>query len=123
MPDNNRSPATTPRDLGRQIESRERRKVRARKTRDRTIWYGVGTAGLVGWSVAVPTVAGVLLGLWIDRNWPGEISWSLALLLAGVTLGCLNAWYWVNQESKSINEDEKAGSSMFEQEEQEDAKQ
>lgn len=96
-----------PRDgIGRKIGAREARKVRARTTRDRTLWHGLGAAGIVGWSVAVPTVAGVLLGLWIDRNWPGDFSWTLALLLAGVTLGCLNAWYWVNQESRMIEKDE-----------------
>jgi len=62
--------------------------------------------GVVGWSVAVPTLLGIALGLWLDRLWPGGFSWTLALLLAGVTLGCLNAWYWVSLERKGIDEDE-----------------
>ena len=36
-----------------------------------------------------------------------RFSWTLALLLAGVTLGCFNAWYWVSGERKLIDEDEK----------------
>ncbi|MDX9741292.1 MAG: AtpZ/AtpI family protein [Gammaproteobacteria bacterium] len=100
------SPPSGSRGLSEEIGAKERRKARARRTRDRTLWHGLGAAGVVGWSVAVPTVLGVLLGVWIDRNWPGPFSWSLALLLAGVTLGCLNAWYWVNLESKMIEEDE-----------------
>ena len=106
MPDNDDSSSTGPGALGKRVGSRERRKVRVRRTRDRTIWHGVGAAGLIGWSIAVPTVIGALLGLWIDRNWPGDLSWTLALLLAGVTLGCLNAWYWVNMESRMIEKDE-----------------
>lgn len=92
--------------LSEEVAARELRKVRARRTRDRTLWHGLGTAGIVGWSIAVPTVIGGLLGLWIDRTWPGPFSWSLALLLAGVALGCLNAWYWVSLEAKRIEEGE-----------------
>jgi ATP synthase protein I len=93
-------------ELGRRVGSRERRKVRVRGSRDRTLWHGLGTAGIIGWSIAVPTVLGALLGLWIDRRWPGELSWTLALLLAGVSLGCLSAWYWVRMESRMIEREE-----------------
>ena len=87
--------------------ARETRKIRARGTRDRTLWHGLGAAGLIGWSVAVPTVIGVMVGVWIDRRWPSDFSWTLALLLAGVILGCFNAWYWVSRESRMIDEEEK----------------
>jgi len=106
MPGKDDSSSVGPTELGRRIGSREKRKVRVRRTRDRTIWHGVGAAGLVGWSIAVPTVLGVLLGLWIERHWPSDFSWTLALLLAGVSLGCINAWYWVSMESRMIEKDE-----------------
>ncbi len=94
------------RGLDKNIGAREARKVRVRSQSDRTLWHGLGTAGVVGWSVTVPTVAGALLGLWIDRRWPGDLSWTLALLLGGVALGCINAWYWISQESRMIEKDE-----------------
>jgi ATP synthase protein I len=72
----------------------------ARKRRHESPWYGLGMFGLVGWSVAVPVVAGVALGIWIDRRWPGEVSWTLTLLLAGAVLGAANAWYWVQGEGR-----------------------
>ena len=59
--------------------------------------------GIVGWSVAIPTLIGVAIGVWIDRNWPSQFSWTLMLLIAGVMIGCLNAWYWV-RKSGSWNE-------------------
>jgi ATP synthase protein I len=55
--------------------------------------------GLVGWSVAIPTLLGIALGLWLDARWPGRVSRTLTFLIIGVILGCLNAWYWVKQES------------------------
>ncbi|MBN1420062.1 MAG: AtpZ/AtpI family protein [Planctomycetes bacterium] len=75
------------------------RKERAREEGDRSIWFGLGTFGMVGWSVALPTVGGIAIGVWMDHAHPGGISWTLTLMLAGLAIGCLNAWYWINRES------------------------
>lgn len=80
------------------VARREERKIRARKEGERSAWFGLGMFGLIGWSVAVPTLAGIALGLWIDTRWPSDYSWTLMLLFAGVVLGCINAWYWLNKE-------------------------
>ncbi len=79
---------------------RARRKLRARRDRDRSGWFWFGMFGMVGWAVAIPTVIGIAIGLWLDRSWPGAPSWTLNLLIVGVIVGCLNAWYWVKQESR-----------------------
>jgi ATP synthase protein I len=85
--------------LARQVARRAARKQRAREAGKQPIWFSLGLMGLVGWSIAVPTLAGVALGWWIDSTWPGRISWTLTLLFVGVAAGCVNAWYWVRQES------------------------
>jgi ATP synthase protein I len=79
---------------------KERRKLRARSEKDRGVWFGLGMFGLVGWSVAVPTLMGVALGAWVDRTWESTASWTLTGLLVGVAVGCLNAWYWIKRESR-----------------------
>jgi ATP synthase protein I len=66
---------------------------------------------VIGWSVAVPTVAGAALGLWIDHHWPGGVSWTLTLLIAGVILGCLNAWHWVSREGERGADESESGNS------------
>jgi ATP synthase protein I len=86
--------------LGDAVARRAERKLRARRERRRTTWFGLGTFGLVGWSVAIPTLLGIALGVWLDERWPGEVSWTLTFLIIGVALGCLNAWYWISQESR-----------------------
>lgn len=88
------------RELGEQIGKRAARKQRAREESQRTAWFGLGMFGLVGWSVAIPTLLGIAIGVWLDRRWPGEVSWTLSFLIIGVALGCLNAWYWVKEESR-----------------------
>jgi ATP synthase protein I len=72
----------------------------ARSRREESAWYGLAMFGMVGWAVAVPVLAGIALGVWIDGRWPGETSWTLVLLVAGAVLGSLNAWYWVRRETK-----------------------
>ena len=58
--------------------------------------------GMIGWSVAVPTVAGALLGLWLDRVAPQSFSWPIGLILGGVTIGVIIAWSWVSRESDDV---------------------
>ena len=82
------------------VKRKAERKLQARQKKERPVWFGLGMFGLVGWAVAVPTLAGIALGLWIDGRWPGRASWTLNLLIIGVIIGCLNAWYWVSKESR-----------------------
>lgn len=87
-------------ELLRRVDEKESRKIKARKEKDRSVWFGLGMFGLVGWSVAIPTLIGIAVGIWIDTTWPGPYSWTLMLLFIGVGIGCLNAWYWVKRESR-----------------------
>jgi len=75
----------------RQVGSQQDRLVRARQHNNGS-WSAIAILGVVGWSVTVPTLAGVALGLWIDHHWPGRLSWTLMLLVGGLVLGCVSAW-------------------------------
>lgn len=87
-------------DLLETVDRKARRKERARKEGDSVLSFGLGTFGLVGWSVMIPTVIGIALGVWLDARYEGQVSWTLTGLLTGIALGCLNAWYWVNRKSR-----------------------
>ncbi|MGB5984106.1 MAG: AtpZ/AtpI family protein [Desulfobacterales bacterium] len=84
---------------GSRVARKEARKQKARGQEGRGLWFGLGMFGLVGWSVAIPTLAGIALGVWIDSLAVSRYSWTLMLLFVGVVIGCLNAWYWVKRES------------------------
>ncbi|MEO7940538.1 MAG: AtpZ/AtpI family protein [Burkholderiaceae bacterium] len=92
--------------LAQEVEADARRKLKARRHRDRGVWFGLGMMGLVGWSVVVPTLLGAALGIWLDRHHPGQHSWTLALLVGGLTLGCFNAWHWVAKEDRAIQREQ-----------------
>lgn len=93
--------------LAEQVGAKAVRKLKARRHGISPVWFGLGMMGLVGWSVVVPTLLGAALGLWIDKNHPGAHSWTLALLVAGLVLGCVNAWRWIDKEDKAMGEEQK----------------
>jgi ATP synthase protein I len=82
------------------VQRQEARKRRARREGRHGLAFGLGLFGLVGWSVAIPTLIGIGLGVWIDGRSDGPYSWTLMLLVVGVTVGCLNAWFWVRKETR-----------------------
>jgi len=88
----------------RNVSSEAARKLKAQRDGEQGVWFGLGMSGMIGWSVAVPTVGGVLLGLWLDQRHPGTHSWTLMLLVAGLCVGCANAWYWVAQQDKAMHD-------------------
>ena len=75
----------------RQVASKQERMIRARGQKD-PLWSSIDILGVVGWSVAIPTLIGVAAGLWLDHHWRTRFSWTLMLLLAGLVIGCTHAW-------------------------------
>ena len=90
----------TNRKFEKQIKRKEERKTRARREKDRSLWFGLGMFGLVGWSVAIPTVIFLAIGIWLDTQTQQDMSFTLMFLVLGVAIGCLNAWFWVKRESE-----------------------
>ena len=80
------------------VEGQRRRIEQGRKEKGQSFWTYVGLIGVVGWSVVVPMVLGVLLGLWLDRRHGGGSYWTLGLLVAGLILGCINAWRMITKD-------------------------
>ncbi len=92
-------------EFSRQVGVKETRKLKIQRKAVKNIWFGFGMFGLIGWSVTVPTLLGILLGLWLDENYAGTQAWTLNLMIIGLILGCLNAWHWVSKEDKAIHKE------------------
>lgn len=87
-------------DKDKASEAIRRRTQRMQKTRDETQYSplnGLGVFGVIGWSVAIPTVGGAFLGMWLNRVAPQSFSWPIALILGGVVLGGMVAWSWIDK--------------------------
>ena len=102
----NEKPPASKSSFPEQVGAKAARKLKARRGNAQEVWFGLGMMGLVGWSVVVPTLLGAVLGMWLDKHHPGGHSWTLALLVAGLALGCANAWHWVAKEEKAIREEQ-----------------
>lgn len=85
------------------VGTKAQRKLQAKHDDIPGIWFGLGMMGLIGWSVVVPTLLGAALGLWLDQHYPAGRSYTLALLIAGLTLGSFNAWRWVTKEQNEMH--------------------
>ena len=95
--------------LAQRIGHRAARRKQADRHRERGSWFGLGMYGMVGWSVAIPTLLGVAAGIWVDGRWPSQFSWTLMLLAGGLLLGCWNAWYWISMEQRAIQGTDERG--------------
>ncbi len=104
MTDETRKHATKD-QLASKVAGQAARKLKARHDDAPGVWSGLGMMGLVGWSVVVPTLLGAALGMWLDQRHADTHSWTLALLVAGLVLGCLNVWHWVTNEDRAMHDD------------------
>jgi ATP synthase protein I len=92
-----------------EVGAKAERKLKSRRNGTPGVWFGLGMMGLIGWSVVVPTLLGAALGIWLDKHYPGTHPWTLALLVAGLSIGCFNAWHWVAKEEKAMREEQEDG--------------
>ena len=88
-----------------QIEIDERRKRRWQRKKGRSAWFGLGLSGLVGWMIILPTLLGILIGAWIDENFPSSIPWTLVLMLLGLVFGATSTYFWLMREQKDIQQE------------------
>ncbi|HZK97190.1 MAG TPA: AtpZ/AtpI family protein [Prolixibacteraceae bacterium] len=80
------------------------RKLKALHNDKKSVWFGLGMMGIVGWTIVVPTLLGALFGIWLDRKYPETFSWTLTLLILGLVAGCMIAWNWIIKEHKEMNQ-------------------
>lgn len=93
-------------ELSDMIEVKEKQKIKERRKTKNGFWYGLGMFGLIGWSVVVPTVLGIILGRWMDKKLHGTQSWTLTFLIVGLVIGCMIAWFWLSKENKEIHKED-----------------
>jgi ATP synthase protein I len=90
-----------------EVGKKERRRLAAQKRTDDERWFGLGMLGLVGWSFSIPVLIFLALGIWIDATRQTDCSWALMFLGIGVVAGGANAWFWISNERRHIEEDQR----------------
>lgn len=92
------------RELEERLKRREERRLAARNRTEHS-WFGLGMLGLVGWAFAIPMLAVLGVGIWLDTSTDSPYSWSLMGVFVGAAVGAANAWYWVKTEQRKIEEE------------------
>ncbi len=87
-------------ELEQKIKSDVEKKMKAEAEKD-DIMFGLGLFGIIGWSISIPMLFGIFLGIYLDKRFQMNFSWTLTLLFVGIIIGCLNAWHWIKQKSES----------------------
>jgi ATP synthase protein I len=88
---------TRPDRLDELVRRQRERRERAVREGRRSIGQDLAMIGVIGWTVVIPALLGILAGRWLDRRFDTGILWTLGLLVAGVTLGCALAWQRLNR--------------------------
>jgi F0F1-ATPase subunit, putative len=99
-------PAHSETRFSREVGAKAARKLSAQRNTAEVVWSGLSVMGLIGWSVVVPTLLGAALGHWLDMHYPISHSWTLMLIMTGLSLGCWNAWRWIGRENRSVREEQ-----------------
>jgi ATP synthase protein I len=76
----------------RSIDRHAARRAYWLKHGERPLAQNLAMGGVLGWMVALPALAGVLLGRWLDRHLGSGITWTGALIFVGLAFGCWVAW-------------------------------
>ncbi len=92
--------------FGEQISRKARRKSKLAHQPSPSIWSSFSLFGVVGWSVAIPTVLAIVVGIWLDRSIQDHHSWTLVMLPIGLAIGCALAWHWIRHEQQQIEKHE-----------------
>ena len=80
------------------IRRQSARIEKGRREKGQSFWGYVGLIGAVGWSVVVPMLIAVGLGVWLDRRFGAGSRLTFLLLLLGLAVGCVNAWRMITKE-------------------------
>ncbi len=88
-----------------QIARKEKRKLKARRVNSGSAWAGLGMFGMVGWSVAIPTLLGAGLGIWLDKKYHQTFSWTLIIFNGRIDHGLHYCMVLGTKEDKETHQD------------------
>lgn len=57
----------------------------------------LGQIGILGWTIVVPTLLGVVVGRWLDRSFATGVFFSAPLIMIGAAFGLWSAWKWMHR--------------------------
>ncbi|HVJ41034.1 MAG TPA: AtpZ/AtpI family protein [Dongiaceae bacterium] len=84
--------------IGKAAARAAERAKRAREEPEPSLGVRLGQIGILGWTIVVPTLIGIFLGRWLDRQFATGIFFSAPLLMIGAAIGFWSAWKWMHRQ-------------------------
>ena len=81
-----------PERLDQAVKQRRERRAQQQREGEPSVGRNLALIGVLGWTIVTPTVIGVFVGRWLDRQFGSGLFWTLGLLVLGLALGCRLAW-------------------------------
>ena len=81
-----------PERLDQAVKQRRERRAQRQREGEPSVGRNLALIGVLGWTIVTPTVIGVFVGRWLDRQFGSGLFWTLGLLVLGLALGCRLAW-------------------------------
>ena len=97
-----------PNDSERIARAARQANLRERRGRDEpepSLGSRLGQIGILGWSIVIPTLLGLVIGHWLDRHFGTGVFFSAPLLMIGAAFGMWSAWKWMHRQTRSKNHD------------------
>lgn len=74
------------------VRRRRARQERRQREGEGSFAQSLALIGVLGWSIVIPTLAGIFAGRWLDHRLRSGIFWTGSLLALGLAAGCALAW-------------------------------
>ena len=80
------------------VRLRQERRARWLREGERPVGQNLAWIGVLGWSIVLPTLLGILAGRALDRYFSTGLVFTGCLLMAGLALGCVLGWRRIKSE-------------------------
>ncbi|WP_434666966.1 AtpZ/AtpI family protein [Paraburkholderia sp. A3BS-1L] len=77
------------------------RESRGRAQPEPSLGSRLGQIGILGWTIVLPTLAGLVIGRVLDRLFGTRVFFSAPLLMLGAAAGLWFAWKWMHRQDSS----------------------
>ena len=81
------------------------RDARAREEPEPSLGSRLGQIGILGWTIVLPTLAGLAVGRVLDRVFGTRVFFSAPLLMLGAAAGLWFAWKWMHRQQRTHDHD------------------
>jgi ATP synthase protein I len=98
-------PSREPDHMARAARDAANREARGRAQPEPSLGSRLGQIGILGWTIVLPTLAGLAIGRVLDRLFGTRVFFSAPLLMLGAAAGLWFAWKWMHRQERSPDDD------------------